>query len=137
MIMPTIGKFISNAPAHPLTIMGYIFGTIALKPEHIKKSVTASAIEKKAYEVVLVTGDCNGCGLCVPICPIKNLKYENGHMAHNKNGTTKRNYRQNSRSPKTTIFYISGSLVVVSSITIIPFGEADVDLLVLPSIHTK
>ncbi|PWJ48926.1 hypothetical protein [Faecalicatena contorta] len=30
MIMPTIGKFISNAPAHPLTIMGYIFGAIAL-----------------------------------------------------------------------------------------------------------
>lgn len=30
MIMPSIGKFISNAPAHPLTIMGYIFGTIAL-----------------------------------------------------------------------------------------------------------
>ena len=29
-LMPTIGKFISNAPAHPLTIMGYIFGTIAL-----------------------------------------------------------------------------------------------------------
>ena len=24
MVMPTIGKFISNAPAHPLTIMGYI-----------------------------------------------------------------------------------------------------------------
>ena len=30
MIMPTIGKFISNAPAHPLTIMGYIFGAVAL-----------------------------------------------------------------------------------------------------------
>lgn len=30
MIMPTIGKFISNAPAHPLTIMGYTFGGIAL-----------------------------------------------------------------------------------------------------------
>ena len=30
MIMPTISKFISNAPAHPLTIMGYIFGAIAL-----------------------------------------------------------------------------------------------------------
>jgi hypothetical protein len=30
MIMPTIGKFISNAPAHPLTIMGYVFGAIAL-----------------------------------------------------------------------------------------------------------
>ena len=30
MIMPTIGKFISNAPTHPLTITGYIFGTIAL-----------------------------------------------------------------------------------------------------------
>jgi len=29
MIMPTIGKFISNAPAHPLAIMGYIFGAIA------------------------------------------------------------------------------------------------------------
>jgi len=30
MAMPTIGKFISNAPAHPLTIMGYIFGAVAL-----------------------------------------------------------------------------------------------------------
>jgi hypothetical protein len=30
MIMPSIGKFISNAPAHPLTIMGYGFGAIAL-----------------------------------------------------------------------------------------------------------
>ena len=30
MIMPTIGKFISNAPAHPLTVMGYLFGVIAL-----------------------------------------------------------------------------------------------------------
>ncbi len=30
MIMPTIGKFISNAPAHPLTIAGYILGVIAL-----------------------------------------------------------------------------------------------------------
>lgn len=30
MIMPTIGKFISNAPTHPFTIMGYIFGAIAL-----------------------------------------------------------------------------------------------------------
>ena len=30
MIMPTIGKFISNAPAHPLTTTGYIFGAIAL-----------------------------------------------------------------------------------------------------------
>ncbi|MBA4699390.1 MAG: hypothetical protein H2212_08120 [Ruminococcus sp.] len=30
MIMPTIGRFIRNAPAHPLTILGYIFGTIAL-----------------------------------------------------------------------------------------------------------
>jgi len=30
MIMPTIGKFISNAPAHPFTIMEYVFGAIAL-----------------------------------------------------------------------------------------------------------
>lgn len=30
MLMPTIGKFISISPAHPLTIMGYFFGTIAL-----------------------------------------------------------------------------------------------------------
>ncbi|HBG5342987.1 TPA: hypothetical protein KQG29_000318 [Clostridioides difficile] len=30
MIMPTIGKFISNVPTHPFTIMGYIFGIIAL-----------------------------------------------------------------------------------------------------------
>lgn len=30
MIMPTIGKFISNAPVHPITMLGYILGTIAL-----------------------------------------------------------------------------------------------------------
>ncbi len=30
MVMPTIGNFISNAPTHPLTIMGYIFGVMAL-----------------------------------------------------------------------------------------------------------
>jgi len=30
MIMPTIGKFIRNAPAHPFTITGYILGAIAL-----------------------------------------------------------------------------------------------------------
>ena len=30
MVMPTIGKFIGNAPAHPLTIAGYVFGVIAL-----------------------------------------------------------------------------------------------------------
>ena len=30
MVMPTIGKFIGNAPVHPLTIAGYIFGVIAL-----------------------------------------------------------------------------------------------------------
>jgi hypothetical protein len=30
MIMPTIGKFISSAPAHPLTIIGCILGAIAL-----------------------------------------------------------------------------------------------------------
>jgi len=30
MIMPTIGVFIRNVPAHPLTITGYTFGVIAL-----------------------------------------------------------------------------------------------------------
>lgn len=30
MVMPTIGRFITNAPSHPLTIMGYIFGVVAL-----------------------------------------------------------------------------------------------------------
>jgi hypothetical protein len=30
MIMPTIGKFISHAPAHLLTILGYIFAVLAL-----------------------------------------------------------------------------------------------------------
>ncbi|MBU5582538.1 hypothetical protein KQJ29_21715 [Enterococcus sp. S181_ASV_20] len=30
MVMPTIGKFISNAPAHPLTINAYIFRVMPL-----------------------------------------------------------------------------------------------------------
>jgi len=30
MVMPTIGIFISNAPVHPLTLLGYAFGIIAL-----------------------------------------------------------------------------------------------------------
>lgn len=29
-IMPTIGIFIKNAPAHPLTITGYLIGSLAL-----------------------------------------------------------------------------------------------------------
>lgn len=35
MIMPTIGKFISNAPAHPLTIMGTSSGRLrCLQQQH-------------------------------------------------------------------------------------------------------
>lgn len=30
MLMPTIGRFIANAPAHPLTITGYVLGSVAL-----------------------------------------------------------------------------------------------------------
>jgi ferredoxin len=53
----------------------------------IPQGVTALSFEKKASQVVTITGDCNLCGLCVSICPMKNLRLENENIVHNKNCT--------------------------------------------------
>jgi len=44
-------------------------------------------IEKKALDSVRVNNDCTQCRLCVSICPMKNLEYQNGKIVHKHNCT--------------------------------------------------
>ncbi|MCL1998024.1 MAG: EFR1 family ferrodoxin [Turicibacter sp.] len=44
-------------------------------------------MEYKAKHGVQIDEDCNGCGLCVEICPMKNLERENGQIGHRGNCT--------------------------------------------------
>jgi ferredoxin/flavodoxin len=46
-----------------------------------------SAAERKAENHINITGDCTGCGLCISLCPMKNLKLENEKITHNHNCT--------------------------------------------------
>jgi ferredoxin len=62
-------------------------------------------IERKARKSVKIAADCTTCGLCVSICPMKNLRLENEKVAHEKNCTLC--YRCINRCPKKaiTIFF--------------------------------
>jgi ferredoxin len=44
-------------------------------------------IEKKAMDSVIIDNDCVQCRLCVSICPMENLEYQNGKIAHKSNCT--------------------------------------------------
>jgi ferredoxin len=41
--------------------------------------------EKKANKSVRISGDCTNCGLCVKLCPMKNLVCQNSQIIHNHN----------------------------------------------------
>ena len=45
------------------------------------------SMEYKAKNSVKVYENCNACGLCVPACPMKNLKIVEGALIHNNNCT--------------------------------------------------
>lgn len=53
----------------------------------LPQGVTALPFERKANNAITVTDDCNGCGQCVVLCPMKNLKLENSKILHDKNCT--------------------------------------------------
>jgi len=44
-------------------------------------------LEKKTLDSIMINADCNQCLLCVSICPMDNLKCENGKIAHKRNCT--------------------------------------------------
>jgi ferredoxin len=43
------------------------------------------AIERKARDSIRINSGCTQCALCVSICPVNNLKNENGRITHNSN----------------------------------------------------
>jgi ferredoxin len=43
--------------------------------------------ERKALESIRINSDCNGCGVCVAACPMKNLACEDGGIVHYHNCT--------------------------------------------------
>lgn len=47
----------------------------------------ALPIERKANNSVKIADSCSNCGVCVSICPMKNLSRENGGITHNHNCT--------------------------------------------------
>jgi ferredoxin len=51
----------------------------------LPQGIFMPAIERKAMSSVRINSDCTQCGLCVSICPMNNLKNENGKIAHNSN----------------------------------------------------
>lgn len=53
----------------------------------LPQGVTALAFEKKANESVVISDNCNACGLCVSVCPMKNLSINNGAIKNNHNCT--------------------------------------------------
>jgi ferredoxin len=44
-------------------------------------------IEKKSLNKVWIDNDCSKCGLCINICPMKNLEFINGNITHKSNCT--------------------------------------------------
>ena len=44
-------------------------------------------IEKKAIDSVIIDNSCIKCRMCVQICPMNNLEYNNGKIIHKSNCT--------------------------------------------------
>ena len=44
-------------------------------------------LEREALDSVMVNNDCTQCNLCVSICPMENLEYQDGKIAHKSNCT--------------------------------------------------
>ena len=58
-------------------------------------------MEKRANTTVKIRSSCNGCRICVEICPMHNLAYENGRITHKHNCTMC--YRCVNKCPKKAI----------------------------------
>ena len=51
------------------------------------QGVFMGTMEKKANSTVKVSSDCSKCGVCVTVCPMKNLEIVNGVVTHKHNCT--------------------------------------------------
>jgi ferredoxin len=53
----------------------------------LAQGVFMPTIERKSLDCVVINNDCIQCRLCVSICPMKNLEYQNGKITHKSNCT--------------------------------------------------
>lgn len=78
------GKIIKRGFSRFSILLGCIQG----KPwQKDTSEIPATRGEKVVQNGVRIHKDCNSCGLCVKICPMKNLENINGQIAHKNNCT--------------------------------------------------
>jgi len=51
------------------------------------QGIFLSAVEKRANDSVKIAGNCTNCRICVSVCPMQNLVYENERITHRHNCT--------------------------------------------------
>ena len=78
-----MGKVCSDISVGKIKKRGFNVGSRALG---LIQGVFLSAAEKKANNSVKITSDCTKCGICVKVCPMDNLVYEN-EITHRHNCT--------------------------------------------------
>ena len=65
------------------------------------QGVWISALEKKANNSISISNNCTNCHICVSVCPMQNLVYENERITHKHNCTIC--YRCINKCPKKAI----------------------------------
>jgi len=80
---------------------GFSFGSRMLG---FPQAVFLGRVERRANRVIRIDGDCNKCGLCVDICPMKNFSMTDGEIRHNHNCTMC--YRCGNKCPQKAISLI-------------------------------
>ena len=73
------------------------------------QAVFVPSMEKKANKLLKINSDCNLCGVCVSVCPMKNLVCENEKITHKNNCTIC--YRCVNKCPKKSITFIFNAKV--------------------------
>jgi len=74
----------SNIKAGKIKKRGFNFASQVLG---LSQGAAMPGIERKALGAVKVNNDCNLCGLCIELCPMRNLESKNGIITHKSNCT--------------------------------------------------
>ena len=72
------------------TVVGRVLGLpqgLPWQKDTSSAVVAKGTLEHKAKQGIKIHKDCNACGACVPICPMKNLELQGEHVIHNNNCT--------------------------------------------------
>ena len=67
----------------------------------LPQGIFMNATERLANKSIRIDDDCTKCGICMKICPMENLGFENGEITHKHNCTMC--YRCTNRCPKKAI----------------------------------